>query len=320
MNRTIYILCFLILISSCKSKLEDESIFPKVKNVTDLKKTDFVTTLESSFNTKNNSIYAATIPFAWNEIKKEIKKPLKGFTSKELEELNKTKSFLNTLKKEEYSVSIEVSGNEIRAKAYFRKSLPFKEPLIKFEKSLTFGKSKVESFGFFGKNNNAKINYFNNQNDFSISLFPKDKDHEIVLIMNHTTKNGFSDFTKYLKALNQQNIKNVNFNNNDKVEIPIIEFNIEKIFSQFIGSKFRTEITEYEIAEAYQRNAFILNENGTEVESEADIATEAVKEIERPKPKIMIFDKPFVIFLKRKNVQNPYFGVYVANDELLKKQ
>ena len=322
MKRLTYIFGILILISSCKSKLEDESIFPKVKSVTELKKTDFVPTLESSFNNENNIVYGATIPFAWNEIKKEIGTPLDDFTNEELEKLNDTKSFHGVLKEDEYETSVEVNGTEIRAKAYFRKSLPFEEPLTKFEESLKFGKSKVESFGFWGSCSFARINYFNNESDYSISLFPKNEEHEIILIMNQTVKNASSDFAKYLKVLARQKNQNVYFNDDDKVEIPIIEFNLEKTFGQFLGSKFRSETTEFEVTEAYQRNAFILNENGAEVESEAEFATEeaAVEEFEKPKPKMMIFDKPFVVFLKRKDADYPYFGVYIANDELLIKK
>jgi hypothetical protein len=321
MNRLTYIFGLLILISSCKSKLEDESIFPKVKNVTDLEKTDFVPTLESSFNTQINVIYGATLPFAWNEIKAQIGTPLKDFTSIELEELNGTKSFINVLKEDEYETSVKVNGNEIRAMAYFRKSLPFEESLTKFEESLKFGKSEVESFGFWGNCSFARINYFNNENDFSISLFPEDKAHEIILIMNQESENGLSDFTEYLQVLYQEENENVYFNDIDKVEIPIIEFNLEKIFGQIIGSKFSSEMTEYKVTEAYQRNAFVLNENGAEVESEAVFAVEETAvEMTRPKPKMMIFNKPFVLLLKRKDAKNPYFGVHIGNDVLLKRK
>jgi hypothetical protein len=41
---------------------------------------------------------------------------------------------------------------------------------------------------------------------------------------------------------------------------------------------------------------------------------------DKPKPKMMIFNKPFVVFLKRKDAKHPYFGVYIANEELLKKK
>jgi len=321
MNKTTYILTLLILISSCKSKLENESIFPEVKNVTELKNTDFVPTLESSFEIKNNIIYGATIPFAWNEIRNEIGTTLTDFSSKQLKEINDTKSYINVLKNNEYETSVEVDEKEIRAKAYFRKSLPFEEPLTRFDKSLTFGNSNVESFGFWSSCSFAKINYFNDENDFSISLFPKNKEHEIILILQKENK---SDFKQYFQRYNQQRklAKNqrIFFNDNDKVEIPIIEYNLEKSFEKIVESTFKANNEKFKMFEAYQRNAFILNENGAEVESETEMSADAVEEMERPKPKMMIFNKPFVVLLKRKDAENPYFGVYIANDELLKKE
>lgn len=96
-------------------------------------------------------------------------------------------------------------------------------------------------------------------------------------------------------------------------------FNLDKNYAEFVGSTFRSKKMLFELTEAYQRNAFVLDEYGAEVESEASIAAEAVEEYERPKPKMMIFNKPFVLFLKRRDAQNPYFGIYNVNAELLKK-
>lgn len=324
MKRLLYIVSIVMLFSGCKLNLKDETVFPKVKNVTNLKKTDFVPTLESSFSRKDNRIYSATTPIAWNEIKQEIKTELTGFTSKELEELNNTKSYFNVLKRNEYKTFVEVDGNAIKAKAYFRKSLPFKEPLTKFDKPLKFGNSNVASFGFCGSSSYAKLNYFNTKNEFSVSLFPKNKEHEIILIMHSSRKKDNYSFKEYFSIYKKQKSlernKNLYFNRDDKVKIPIIAFNLEKTFQQFIGSTFYAKTKEYEVAEAYQRNAFILNENGAKVESEAIFEVkEAVEEYEKSKPKMMIFNKPFVVLLKRKDAEHPYFGVYIANDELLKQ-
>ena len=341
---------FLLALTSCVSKsdsekLENEKVeikkptieplekpiqiqkatFPKVKNVADLKKTDFIPTLESSFKTGNNIIYGATMPFAWNEIKNFIGTPLNNFTSEELKKLNETKSFLNVLKENEYKTAVKFDGIEITAEAYLKNSLPFEMALTKFNKTLKFDKSEVESFGFWTSSSYARINYFKNEDNFSISLFPENKEHEIILIMNQKVKNASADFTQYLKILNQEKNQNIHFNMGDKVEIPIIEFNIEKKFSKLVGSKFFSETTMFKIKKAYQQNAFILNENGAEIYSEVQIAAEASAEVgfekpkPKPKPKMMIFNKPFVVFLKRIDAINPYFGVYIANDELLKK-
>jgi hypothetical protein len=61
---------------------------------------------------------------------------------------------------------------------------------------------------------------------------------------------------------------------------------------------------------------------GADIESEAEVeVTEEVEEEhEKPKPKKMIFDKPFLILLKRTDAKNPYFGLWTTNTELMTKE
>ncbi|HLV50459.1 MAG TPA: hypothetical protein VKY44_00725, partial [Flavobacterium sp.] len=103
----------------------------------------------------------------------------------------------------------------------------------------------------------------------------------------------------------------------DKVRIPMIEFNLKKKYNELIGNQFQAKNVMYEIVDVNQQNAFVLNEKGAEVESMATMdAAASAEEIE---PKNLIFNKPFVVFLKRKNSDFPYFAVYISNPELLKK-
>ena len=44
------------------------------------------------------------------------------------------------------------------------------------------------------------------------------------------------------------------------------------------------------------------------------------EELEKPKPKKMIFNRPFLILLKRAESKNPYFGLWIANTELMTKE
>jgi hypothetical protein len=62
----------------------------------------------------------------------------------------------------------------------------------------------------------------------------------------------------------------------------------------------------------------VLDENGAEIQSEAEIET-TVEEYEKPKPKEMIFDKPFLILLKRINFHktNSYQSCLSAHFKLL---
>jgi hypothetical protein len=50
------------------------------------------------------------------------------------------------------------------------------------------------------------------------------------------------------------------------------------------------------------------------------ITSPAESKYEKPKPKKMIFDKPFLILLKRTDAKNPYFGLWATNTELMTKE
>jgi hypothetical protein len=303
------------------------AIFPEVQNINNLENTDFTTTLESQFDPTKNCIYAATIPLAWNELRNTIGGPLVNFDNSILEEINKTTSYRNVLKKNEYNTRVEVDGAQVKASAYFKKSLPFEEPLTKFGEPMNFNSSDVQSFGFWSYCDDSKINYYNSDYDFSISLFPVDKQHEIILIM-YGGKAEFTSFESYLQRYQSRSKTERTDKNNwrfqyydeDKVQIPVIEFHLEKSFDNIIGSTFFSSDKKYQLTQLYQRNAFILDENGAEVESYAEAAADAADGfVKKPEPKQMIFNKPFVVFLKRYGVTKPYFAAYIQNEEILKK-
>ena len=109
----------------------------------------------------------------------------------------------------------------------------------------------------------------------------------------------------------------------DYLIIPKFKFNIETNYPTMEGKHFSTASGTYKIEQAWQRTAFLLDESGAVIESEAEVAV-AVEEIEedynKPKPKEMIFDKPFLLILKRVDGKNPYFGLWTTNAELMVKE
>jgi len=336
MNNPFYVVLILILFgfSSCNNNpefnFEKDNTFPVVKNLSEFKETSFLTTLESSFDSENNGVYAVSLLLAWNEIRNEIGEPFQNFTSEELELIDDSKSFKKVLADNEYSSSVEIENSAIRAKAYFKKSLPFEEPLEIDDEPLIFLEREVTSFGFYGPNNISRIIYFNSDDDFAIKLYPKDNEHEIILLKTDF-KNKLvliEEIQRLLKLQsefkekrNDRNDWKYYYNNDDQVRIPIIEFNIENNYSKIEGSQFSAGSRKFNVDLAYQRTAFILNEKGAEVESSASMTvTEEMIEEDLPKPKNLFFDKPYLILLKRKDSKNPYFAMFVGNSELMIKK
>ena len=330
-----YFLYIIVLTSlfSCKS----DKKFTEVKKLSDYKNTQFIPTLENEISDSKNSIYCATLLFAWDEIRNEINSPLiipSEFI--ELNLLNNSKSFQNVLENNEYESSVEINGNSIIAKAEFDKSLPFEHELQNFSNKLTFNGQKVAAFGLIGlctyeQFKNIKIIYYKNDINFIVKLLPKEKEHEVILFMSEKKFNSISEMNKEIERLTEigkKEIKNNKINwkyyykEEDQLIIPKFNFNIETNYDSLEGNKFSSENENHNIERAFQRTAFKLDESGAIIESEAEIevTVEEIEETEKPKPKKMIFDKPFLILLKRTDAKNPYFGLWTTNTELMIKE
>ncbi len=331
-----YFLYIIILTSlfSCKS----DKKFTEVKKLSDYKNTQFIPTLENEISNDKNSIYCATLLFAWDEIRKEINSPLTISSEyTELNLLNSSTSFSDVLKNNEYESSIEIDENLIIAKAEFSKSLPFDFKLQSYTNKLVFDNQKVTSFGVNGyddyeKLKTVKIIYYKNDNNFIIKLLPKEREHEIILFKTSESFNSIAEMTTEIKKLTEIGISEIKndkinwkyyINEEDEIIIPKFNFNIETNYTSLEGNNFNAEKQNYIIEKAWQRTAFILNESGAEIVSEAEIevaVVEEIEEIEKPKPKKMIFDKPFLILLKRTDSKNQYFVLWTTNTELMIKE
>ena len=314
---------------SPEANFDSDKTFPEVKDLSEYHKTTFLPALETPFKNSENGVYAASLGMAWNELRDAISEPIIHFDAKDLESLNNSESYHNVLIEDEYYSLAKIEDLKVIAKAYFKKSLPFVVPLEKDKKPLNFQNSMVEAFGFQGHNQSSGIIYYHNDNDFAIKLFPKDTEHEIILVKTDfedqlVLKNEVERLEKHIrdfkKMRNEKNDWKYYYNDEDKVSIPIIEFNIQTNYPEMEGSYFSTAERRFVLDMLYQRTAFVLNEKGAEVESEAiAVATEEMEE-ELPQPKKMIFDQPYLILLKRKSSQYPYFAMFVSNSELMRKE
>jgi len=311
--------------------------FTEVRNLSEFEKTDFIPTIEHKISSERNSVYCVTLLYAWNEIREIINHPLEiPEENYDLTLVNASKSFIDVLKSNEYTVSGKVDDELITARAEFSKSLPFETKLKSFNDKLVFKGQSVASFGVTGYSDYEKLKivrivYYKNDNNFIIKLLPKDKNHEILLFKTEDTFNSMSEMVAEIEKLtkigetekkNEKLSWKYYYADEDEVVIPKFNFNIETNYSTLEGSKFKTKKTGYQIETAWQRTAFILDESGAEIESEAvmEACVEEEEDYEKPKPKKMIFDSSFLTLLKRTDSKKPYFGLWTTNSELMIKE
>lgn len=345
--KKIFFLILPFLIISCKEKTNKVSYkksnslereFPKVKKLSEYPNTEFVATLEHDISNTKNVIYASTMPYAWENIKNKLGSLTIEENAQELQILNSTNSHKNSLKPDEIELEIKLEGNYIFSKAYFKKTLPFVEKLVRYSSPLNFKGQKVENFGFhdwpFSFNTNIQdifnILYYRSNNDFIFNLLSKDKQHEIIIYkdINIEGKNLSEILKQVYKKIEigknektkETNFEKYHYNQDfDTIKIPVYSFNIENQFSNLEKKHFKAKNVIYTTEVIYQRNAFIIDEYGAIVESVAVDSAAAVEEVKLLKPKLFILDNDFVIIAKRKDSKNPYFIILNRNGELMKK-
>jgi hypothetical protein len=315
----------------------DWSDLPEVTNLDSLKQTDFVITLENPISENKNIIYAPAFLYAWDKIKVELKYPIifDSTNSVDFNLLNKSISHQSSLTDNEYSATAEIVDGAIITKALFNKTLPFETKLQALDEPINFGKTKVSAFGMNYYDKDAikftKILYYKDDNNFILKFVPKEKQHEIILVKGLDNYETLEVAVKLTNDLIAQGKKEQTNNKmlwkyqivyEDIFAIPTIKFNIATNYKNIEGQGFLTgDNKKHSVGLAYQRTGFIFNENGAVVESEAVFAVDSIgAEPIITHPKKMIFDKPFLIIIKRVDKINPYFVMKVANAELLTRK
>lgn len=315
-----------------------ERDFPEVKKLSDYKETDFVTTPQSTLPKGKNAIYSATMLLAWQEVKATDDN---GITVdgkyKELSLLNTSQSFKNTLEDSEFTSEsdFDEEAGTLSVSSEFSKSLPFAVKLKSYN-DFKFSNEPIKSFGMDAVNSllhdGVLVLYYKNDNDFIVKLIPSDKEHEVLICMmdqkSGNMQNMFDKVADKIKTGTIDRKLKENFwkywiqNEGDELRIPKVVFNIETNYKTLGGNSFMLKKQTYSIERAFQRTAFLLDEEGAKVESrsETEVTTEAEPEpIEKPHPKKLHFNKPFLVILKRKDSPNPYFAMWVENTELMQK-
>ena len=343
MSKLHLIILVLLAIFSFKCKLPDgphqavdvyTNGFPTMKMLDASSQTQFVPVLEASGKKGKNIIYAVSFALAWDELKNQIGKPT-SLQSAELKLMEQSGSYKGALDTNEYVRDIKVTKETVSIHAGFGGSLTFRYPMDSILYGAKFNGEYVRAFGVSGFSlitvgYQIGVLYYKNDDEFIIRIHPEQEEHEIILAK------GFSEGTRLSIML--ENIyaaiaarKNDTvsasawkyvLNDDDEVVIPVVRFNLGNSFDGIEHTHLIIGNETHEILKAYQRTAMVLNEFGTKIESEADVTDAAAAIVEEPaKPPVkhLVFDKPFVVILKKYNVRNPYFMMNVENTELMVK-
>lgn len=347
-------LCIFVLMS-CVLKAQEGSETILKADSKELEQTIITPHMEEEVKGDKNILYCLTFQLAWNDLKDNVIKedirlkdePLcvahlnKALSSKEdisekdclaMAGFGKDRIIekINSALKEKFGdeapqILEKLSPEDIMVYAYLYKNLKFKyvfEPLespIEFESNGQI--NHVRAFGirrFSGTQEHENLAKqvsvidYRDDDDFIIILASESFEDEIILAKITPA----STLLKTIEAVERRidEAEPIDMRNRDTLQIPKFNFDITHSYNELVGKFFKnTDFEEYFIAEALQNIRFRLDEKGALLKSEARIRGKPIS----PRPKFLIFDKPFLLYMKEKNGVYPYLALWVDNAELM---
>jgi len=234
--------------------------------------------------------------------------------------------------------------DDILAYAFLAKSLPFDTEFEVLQDPLVFSDDvKVEAFGIETEDDAVEqvvILDYQHSDDFIIKLqgLPWVEDEiewgvmpdrprvtDDIILAKVAPQ---ATLLETVQAVLFRSRKNARYHESSKLDfgigevlrIPKIDFDVHHKYTELVGKKwFNRGFEGYFITRALQNIKFKLDETGADLTSEAAMmATIGIKP-PPPPPRQFIFDKPFLLCLKKNESHVPYLAMWIGNSELLVK-
>ena len=219
---------------------------------------------------------------------------------------------------------------------YLETSIEFKIPYFQSRKPMMFKDSSgketaLTSFGIREKDEYAyrelrgqpKVLYIKrgeNQRElkeFAIDLDQSSKPNQIILAVvepQETLGKTIKVTTEKIVAYSQEkDYDYFRIGINDSLLIPDIAYNISHHFEELEDKMFtNSKLKNQRINVVKQDIKFTLNRSGAELSSESKMYCS-------PIASNFFFNRPFLIIMKKRGAESPFFAMWVDNTELLKK-
>ena len=283
-------------------------------------------------NTINN-LWVGTLDLAWKELEDKIglnKIELEGEMPQIANDLNESTFSKEMLNPNDYKINVERTvTNGYKIDATLNKELNFLELFDNFsDYKWTFGNSE-EYIKYFGINNaspekmnkNVEILFYNKlnndsllSNDMAIKL--KTKEGDEIILYRTDDKKSFDEYYEDIKAKTKNYKGRTEFLEDDELRVPYVKVNGMINYNQLYDKKIKNSKGLY-IYDVIQNVNFNLNEKGCNLSSKATMVTEYMGIGQDTK--YCYFQDTFIIFMKEKNSDKPYFALKVDNNDILEK-
>ncbi len=345
-----------MLIFACNSnkKLSNYSITDTISSEIILNDTSVIyPSLNGLIKPNQNSIYCSSFEIAWSKVKDEIiKEPIvldksidwvENINKQEINSsiddkylvayagfkkdrvLEKIEKSLQSKFGKKFKKNIHMNSTDLMTYAYLQKDIKFNTPFVdEFNNGNLIFKEKdtVDFFGIYlgeetkDSKKQVVIHDYKSKDDFIIQIGTKTNIDEVYLAKIPPEKTLIDTYTKIINRVNggtKEFIKDF-----DQLKIPFLKFNITDNHPEIKNVKILNEnLRGYFISQAIQDIDFDLNEYGISVKSEGYSVIMLCDGIKASR--LYEFNKPFMIVLKEKGKELPYFLFWVENSEFMTK-
>jgi hypothetical protein len=224
------------------------------------------------------------------------------------------------------------------AYSYLLKLLEFSHVFERHHEALIFHHSnqvsRVASFGSRANDSlseheaaelsgEVRVLSYASPDDFVITLYPKGNIDQIVLAKlspGRTLDETLGQIEERI-ANHGVSFEEGSWNpNKEPLWIPLIQLHVHGQYTELEGKTFKTSNSAGPIVWTSQDLRFRLDETGARVESQASATTKSpttAPPIALPKPRRFLFDRPFLVLLRRFKAKKPYLAAWIANAYLL---
>ena len=225
-------------------------------------------------------------------------------------------------------VTEALKPEDVIAYAYLFKELKFVKDFEALKDPVDFGNIKLDAFGirFFNPasethrelSRQVDILYYG-KDGFIIRFNSSSPDEEIILSTIAPDESLAATFKTVAQKIAGSEARKLGAD--DRLRIPKIGFDLIHSYAGLIGKNLLNKgFEKYIIAKALQAIKFSFNEKGATLTSEARIKMTKTAMPGPSESKDLTARPPFIIYLKEKAAQSPYFMMNIADEELLVKK
>lgn len=236
--------------------------------------------------------------------------------------------------------SIAGISDGILAYSYLTANVPFKYPFRQYKKGFAFTDSQgveteVGAFGVWGLHSvydkmrdQVEILYFHEDRDatdhdlqmkeFAIDLCRHSEPYQVVAAIVEP-RASLAQTLDYIRGQIADSKQEKNYERTcflddvDVLMVPEMFWEIEHNFDELVGKIVANANPAMPIIRAKQGIKFKLDRCGAMLESEATIMVAAI-------PRYFMFNRPFLIYMKKRDCEQPFFIMWIDNAELLNRK